>query len=151
VSKERDKEPVKEKRKEPVKAPPGLLLLAWLVPGLGHWILGRRRRALVFSLAVCCAFATGILIDGEVGYPRQDSPFSWLATLACSGSGILYIARMIWLNGFDLLSSFPFDLQGGGDTMAAGFAYGNTFFYTSGLMNLLTVLDVSDIFRGEKD
>ena len=42
-------------------------------------------------------------------------------------------------------------IDGGGDPVATGFNYGNTFLYTAGLMNLLTVLDVSDISRGEKD
>jgi len=35
--------------------------------------------------------------------------------------------------------------------VSVGFSYGNTFLYTGGLMNLLLVLDVSDIARGEKD
>ena len=57
----------------------------------------------------------------------------------------------MWLNGLsEILGGFPFD-QGGGSPSAAGFAYGNTFLYTAGLMNLLAVLDVSDIARGEKD
>jgi hypothetical protein len=59
---------------------------------------------------------------------------------------------LIWLNGLGgLLAGLPFDLQGGGSPSAAGFAYGNTFLYTAGLMNLLAVLDVSDIARGDKD
>jgi hypothetical protein len=135
------------------KAPTMLLAVAWLVPGLGHWILGKRRRAIVFAVIICCAFVTGVLIDGELGVPRHNHPFSWLATLACVGNGILYLGRLLWLNGFGGLFSgtFPFDLLGGGDPVAVGFSYGNTFLYTGGLMNLLTVLDVSDIARGEKD
>ena len=38
----------------------------------------------------------------------------------------------------------------GGDPVAAGFFYGKTFLYTAGLMNLLVVLDVHDIARGDK-
>jgi len=135
------------------KAPVMLLIAAWLVPGLGHLLLGKRHRALVFGLVVLASFVTGVLVDGELGTPREASPFSWLATIACCGNGALYFVRLIWLNGLDLLSlsSFPYQLQGGGSPTAAGFSYGNTFLYTAGLMNLLVMLDVSDITRGEKD
>ena len=133
-------------------APFAVLAAAWVIPGLGHWILGKRKRAVVFGIVVVCAFVTGVLLDGELGTPKPNNPFSWLAAFACLGNGILYIVRLVWLNGLgDLLAGIPFALQGGGSPSAAGFAYGNTFLYTAGLMNLLTVLDVSDIARGEKD
>ncbi len=134
------------------KAPPLLLAAAWLVPGIGHWILGKRHRALVFFAVVVCAFATGVTINGELGTPRPGEPFSWLATIACLGNGLLYLVRLAWVNGLSgLLDGLPFGLEGGGDPVSVGFSYGNTFLYTGGLMNLLLVLDVSDIARGEKD
>jgi hypothetical protein len=135
------------------KAPPMLLAAAWLVPGLGHWILGKKVRAVVFAALVVSGFVTGVLVDGELGTPRRGEPFSWLAAFACLGNGILYLLRLIWLNGFDgvFSAAFPYGIVGGGEPVAAGFNYGNTFLYTAGLMNLLTVLDVSDIARGEKD
>lgn len=134
------------------RAPLGLLVLAWLVPGLGHWLLGRRRRAVVFLFVIVSAFFTGIAAFGELGTPRPGEPFSWLATVACVGNGALYLGRVVWLNGLaGTLAGFPFGLDGGGDPVAVGFAYGNAFLYTGGLMNLLAVLDVSDIARGEKD
>jgi hypothetical protein len=129
-----------------------LLVAAWAVPGLGHWLLGRRVRAAVFATVIVVAFVTGVLLAGELGIPREGRPFSWLATFACFGNGVLYLVRLVWVNGFGgLVSRLLFDLSGGGSPSAAGFAYGNTFLYTAGLMNLLTVLDVSDIARGAKD
>lgn len=134
------------------KAPFLLLAVAWAIPGLGHWILGRRKRAVVFFLVVLCGFVTGVLLSGELGTPKPQNPFSWLAAFACMGNGILYFIRLLWLNGFgDFFAGLPYGLSGGGSPSAAGFAYGNTFLYTAGLMNLLTVLDVSDIVRGQKD
>ncbi len=132
-------------------APFALLGVAWLVPGLGHLILGKRIRAVVFFGVIAAGFVTGVLLDGEVGVPSVDNPFSWLSTLACAGNGLLYIIRLIWVNGLGgLFSNFPLGLEGGGDPVAAGFGYGKTFLITAGLMNLLTVLDVSDIARGAK-
>ena len=135
------------------KAPLALLAAAWMIPGLGHLLLGKRRRAVVFGVVIVCAFVTGVLVDGELGAPHRGEPFSWLATLACLGNGILYIGRLLWLNGLGGLfgGGFPYGLFGGGDPVSAGFVYGNAFLYTGGLMNLLAVLDVSDIARGEKD
>ncbi len=129
-----------------------LLIGSWFLPGFGHWRLGKKRRAGVFAVVIFCAFVTGVLLHGEIGTPKPESPFSWLAAFACLGNGVLAIGRLVWLNGLGgLLGGFPFGLQGGGSPSAAGFAYGNTFLYTAGLMNLLAVLDVSDISRGEKD
>lgn len=134
------------------RTPFSLLAGAWLVPGLGHWILGKKQRAVVFAIVIVCAFITGIVLEGEIGTPKPQNPFSWLATFACLGNGILGLGRLLWLNGLGgLLGNLPFGLQGGGSPSAAGFAYGNTFLYTAGLMNLLAVLDVSDIARGDKD
>ena len=129
-----------------------LLLTAWLVPGLGHWLLGKRVRAVVFALLVLAAFTTGVLLDGELAVPQQHNPLSWFFTFGCFGNGVLYLLRLLWINGLDGIfnSGFPYSLQGGGDAVSAGFFYGKTFLYTGGLMNLLVVLDVHDIARGEK-
>lgn len=130
----------------------GLLFLAWLIPGLGHWLLGKRVRAGVFAAVVLAAFVTGVLLDGELAVPQQNSPLSWFFAFGCLGNGMLYLFRLLWVNGLDGLISatFPYGLQGGGDPVAAGFFYGKTFLYTAGLMNLLVVLDVHDIASGDK-
>lgn len=133
----------------PVQWP--LLCISWLVPGLGHFLLGRKLRAFVFASVICAAFITGVLLNGEIGVPQSGNPFSWLSTMAGLGNGALYFLRLIWVNGIGgLFSSLPLGLSGGGDPAALGFAYGKTFLISAGLMNLLVVLDVSDISRGVK-
>jgi hypothetical protein len=134
------------------EVPWGLLVVAWLVPGLGHWILGKKVRAAVFAAVIVAAFLTGLVLDGELGVMKPNSPFSWMGTLACLGNGVLYFIRLVSINGFgDAITGWPFGLDGGGNPMSAGYAYGKTFLVTAGLMNLLTVLDASDIARGAKD
>jgi hypothetical protein len=119
-------------------ARPLLLVLAWLVPGLGHLLLGRYKRAAVFGFVVIASFVTGILLSGEVAGLQRGNPFSYLTTIGCLGNGLLYfISKQLGI--------------GLGDPTAAGFNYGNTFLYTAGLMNLLVILDVSDIAVGRKE
>jgi len=128
-----------------------LLALSWLIPGAGHLLLGKRVRAVVFASVILAAFITGVLLSGELGVPRPGEPFSWLATAAGLGNGILYFLRLFWLNGIGgFFSSLPLGLSGGGETAALGFDYGKVFLISAGLMNLLVVLDASDIARGIK-
>jgi len=114
-----------------------LLAAAWLVPGLGHLILGKKVRAGVFAGVVLACFLTGLALHGELTTPHPGAPFSYLGFLASLGNGLLYIVGR--LTGL-----------GAGNPMAAGFSYGNTFLITGGFINLLTLLDVSDIARGVK-
>ena len=139
-----------EKKPNPVSK--ALIFVSWLVPGLGHWLLGKRVRAGVFAAVIVAAFVTGVLLNGELAVPQQNSPLSWFFAFGCMGNGALYFIRLLLVNGFDGLftSAFPYGIQGGGDPVAAGFFYGKTFLYTAGLMNLLVVLDVHDIARGDK-
>jgi hypothetical protein len=141
-----------ESQEPPKPVAKWLLLVAWLVPGLGHWLLGKRVRAGVFAGVIVASFVTGILLNGELAVPQDNSPLTWFFTFGCLGNGGLYLVRLAMVNGMDglLNSAFPYGFQGGGDPVAAGFFYGKTFLYTAGLMNLLVVLDVFDIARGDK-
>jgi len=38
------------------------LLAAWLVPGLGHWMIGRRRKALLLFATITACFLAGLLL-----------------------------------------------------------------------------------------
>ena len=117
---------------------PVLMLLAWLVPGLGHLLLGRRVRAAVFCAVIVVAFVVGLTLNGELTLPQAGDPLSYLAAIAGLGNGVLFfVAR-------------HFDL-GQGAVTAAGFEYGNTFLLTAGMMNLLLILDTHDIAVGKKD
>ena len=127
----------------PAKAPArlplaALMAAAWLVPGLGHLLLGRRQRAAVFAAVIAIAFVVGLALDGELILPRAGDPLSYLAAIANLGSGVLFfVAKLAGL--------------GDGVVTAASYEYGNTFLLTAGMMNLLLVLDTHDIAVGKKD
>lgn len=128
---------------------PVLLVLAWLVPGLGHALLGRRLRAAVFFVVVVVGFVLGLALDGELMLPASgdalaflsmpaSDPLRFLALIASVGNGLMFfIAHAVG--------------AGQGTVTAAAYEFGNTFLLTSGMMNLLLILDAHDIATGKKD
>lgn len=116
----------------------GTLAVAWLVPGAGHFMLGRRGRGVTFFLLVLAAVVTGFLLMGNLYRVLPDQPLTILATLGSMGMGAPYFFLRFYL-GYQ------------GDLTSVGFEYGTAFLLTAGLMNLLLVLDAWDIARGRKE
>lgn len=107
-------------------------LLAWLVPGTGHLLVGRWGRALLFGPLIGTLFLAGLALDGKVYRPVEGDPLSYLAALGASGVGSLYIV----VHALEL---------GEGDAAAPYHEYGNTFTLVAGLLNLLVILDAFDL------
>lgn len=129
----------RERPAPPAPAPPMAYLaslLAWLVPGAGHLVLGRRGRGVAFAVLVFSALALGCLLHGQLWTTFAGSPLIVLRSLGCLGSGLAY---------FVLLGT---GYQGQIETVS--FDYGSAFLITAGLMNLLLVLDAWDIATGRK-
>ncbi|HUP63162.1 MAG TPA: DUF6677 family protein [Thermoanaerobaculia bacterium] len=114
------------------------MLLAYAVPGAGHFYLGRRGRAVAFFVIVVFMFVLGLSIDGSL-YMLAESRGSLLRILASIGSmgaGALYfIAKAMGPHG---------------NVTSITYEYGTTYVLTAGLMNLLLVLDCWDIAKGKK-
>ncbi len=113
------------------------LLASWLLPGAGHFILGRRSRAVAFFILVMAALAIGSLLGGNLHRILPNQPLTVLATLGSVGMGSPYFI-MRYLVGYQ------------GDIVSAGYEYGSAFILTAGLMNMLLMLDVWDILRRRK-
>jgi TM2 domain-containing membrane protein YozV len=113
-------------------------LLAWIVPGLGHFYLGRRRTGILFAIIVTVCFVLGLSFEGRLYTIEQGQPLTILATFAVYGAGILNLAARA-------LSS-----NVGGTVLAPTYEYGCAYILTAGLMNLLLMLDAWDIATGRK-
>jgi hypothetical protein len=111
--------------------------VAWLVPGAGHLLLGRRQKGLVFLLAIPAMFAIGLVLSGRVFPFEFSQPLVALAALAARGVGLLAFL-VAW---FEL---------GRGVVTAASYEYGNAFLIVSGLLNMLVALDAFDVATGRK-
>lgn len=123
-------------------------LLAWLLPGCGHLVLGQWLRGLAFALLVGSTGAVGLALRGRLywfGYGVSAAPVDPLAapespvlvgaaSLVSVGLGLPALA-LRWLVGYQ------------GELTAPGYEYGTAFLLTAGLMNLLLVLDAWDEAR----
>lgn len=131
----------------PAGAPPqadGLLrpllvaVAAWVVPGSGHLLLKKHRRAAVVGGVVLFSFLFGCWLQGHLYVVVPEQPLSRLATLSSMGAGVPYF-----------LARYLVEYQG--DIYSSTFEYGKAFLLTAGLLNLLAVLDAWDIANGSKD
>ena len=109
-----------------------LVLLAWAVPGLGHLMLRRWGRAILFFVAAGGLAVTGFLMRGNVFAPRSGDSFGMLGFLADAGSGVFYLFARLFE-------------AGGPDVSRAAGDYGTRFIATAGIVNLLSVLDAYEI------
>ncbi len=110
---------------------------AWLVPGLGHLLLGKKWRALILFVAIVMMFLFGLAMKGEFFALGTGS---YLETLGYVGVWGMGLAR--WLATF-----FGY---AGGDPFFPSADYGTAFLISAGMLNVLTVFDVFDIAMGRK-
>lgn len=109
---------------------------AWIVPGLGHLWLGRRK-GLIFLIVLPVMFVLGLALRGRIFPVELSQPLVALAALANMGVGLPYfIARGL---GY-----------GAGEVVAVTYEYGNTFLIVAGLLNTLVVIDAFDVSMGRK-
>jgi len=135
-------------------------LVAWLLPGAGHVMIGRTLSGLVFAAVVGVTFFTGLTLGGTVYAFDFEQPLSFLATAANVGAGPVDA----WAR-YETFNELRFRMPDSrvdpklrqrvlrrvrSRYEAQGHSYGRTFLLTAGLMNLLLILDVFDRCIGRK-
>ena len=127
-------------QKNPIN--PALALVAavagWLVPGLGHVLLRKWGKAIVYFFAVAILALVGLWMRGNVFNSNAADAFDMLGFLADIGSGVFYF----------LAGTIN---PAGADVSRASGDYGTRLFATAGVLNLLCVLEVLQIGFGSKD
>jgi hypothetical protein len=117
--------------------PLGTILLAWLVPGGGHLLVGQVRKGAVFLVVLVGMFAIGIAFEGQLFAFDTAEPLVFLGAAAQWAAGLPRLVTGL-LGG------------GRGDVVAVTYEYGNTFLIVAGLLNMLVALDALDRARGVK-
>lgn len=135
-------------------------VLAWLVPGAGHFYLGKRGKAALFLAVVLTTFVCGLGLQGRVYLADSEQPLSYLATFANLALGPLDLAGRVASYGRVLFVSPPETDRVAyqqildrtrARMLAVTHEYGTTFILTAGLMNILLILDVFDLGIGRKN
>ncbi len=131
--------------------------LAWMVPGLGHILLHRYKRGIVFLVIIPLLFFGGLDLGAKIYHYEANEPLSFFAMVAQFGMGVPYfVARAIANYGRvhtgSALAAFAGNFRfGEGYIEKVTFEYGNTFAIIAGLLNFLVILDAYDIAMGRKN
>lgn len=113
------------------------VVAAMLFPGLGHLILGKWVRSILFACAILSLFCLGLAVEGKLHGLDLSEFIVMLYFFADISNGLPYVLARNW--GY-----------GGGNPQNQSYEYGNTFLAVAGLLNLLVVLNAFDISVGRK-
>lgn len=136
------------------------ILAGWLLPGLGHALLHRIRRGVLFGAVVFACFGLGVAYDGRLALRDPGQPI--LSTLQLGAN--LGVGPADVLARWAAYGRPAYALSGvpghpGSEELRKSFRnrartgasnYGTAYLWTAGLMNLLLLLDVWDIARRGK-
>ena len=114
-----------------------VLLIAWLIPGAGHFILGKWIRGLLLLGAILGMFLVGLGLQGKVYVPNTGNILDILGFAGQLGLGLLYmLARLLGWGASSVVTTL-------GD-------YGTKFLVVGGLLNLISAADAHSLASGRK-
>ncbi len=116
----------------------GAAIAGWIVPGLGHLLLRKWDKAIVYFLTVGALAVAGLLMRGNVFTAAGGDAFDMLGFFADIGSGIFYFL------------SHTINAAGPDVSRAAG-DNGTRLFATAGVLNMLCMLEAFQIGMGHKN
>ena len=112
------------------------LIAGWLVPGAGHFLLGKWGRGALLAASILGMFGTGLAMDGQIHTGAHDI-LDMLGFAGDLGNGVLYIvSRALGL---------------GGDQIQVTTAdWGTRFIVVAGLLNVIAAVDAHNLRTGRK-
>jgi hypothetical protein len=114
-----------------------VLLVGWLVPGAGHFLLGKWVRALLLFAAILTMYITGLALSGQVYTPNTGDVLDMLGFAGQLGTGLLYVlARFFGWGATSVVNAL-------GD-------YGTKFLVVGGLLNVIAAIDAHSLANGRK-
>lgn len=117
-------------------------LLAWLIPGGGHWLLGMRDRALVIFFAVTSLFIFGLAMGSIEVIDPQNSK-AWFFAQILTGLPTI-IVTFVQNNAVGVMQTV--DISGNA-IFGRGVNLAQVYTGIAGLLNLLCVVDA--LFRAQ--
>jgi TM2 domain-containing membrane protein YozV len=112
------------------------LIVGWLVPGAGHFLVRKWGRGLLLALAILTMFVLGVAMQGKV-YSGAHDILDILGLVGDLGSGLLYFVTRALGLGADSVQVTTAD-------------YGTRFIVVAGLLNVIAAVDAHNLRTGRK-
>jgi hypothetical protein len=112
------------------------LIVGWLVPGAGHFLLRKWYRGALLAASVVGMFAMGIAMQGKL----HSNPHDILDILSLAGdlgNGLLYVVSRALGLGAEHVQVTTAD-------------YGTRFIVVAGLLNVIAAVDAHNLRTGRK-
>ena len=113
------------------------LIAGWLVPGAGHFLLGKWVRGLLLAAAIVLMFALGLAMHGKLYTGAQDI-LDILGMVGDLGNGALFFVGRLMGLGADPVQVTTAD-------------YGSKFIVVAGLLNVIAAVDAHNLRTGRKE
>jgi hypothetical protein len=114
-----------------------VLIVGWLVPGAGHFLVGKWVRALLLFAAVVTMYAVGLGLAGKVYMPNTGDLLDMLGFVGQLGTGLLYaVARLFGWGASSVVNTLA--------------DYGTKFLVVGGLLNIIAAVDAHSLANGRK-
>jgi hypothetical protein len=115
---------------------PWLVLFAgWLVPGAGHFLLGKWVRGTLIFASILGMYLLGLGLQGKIYVPNSGDILDILGFLGQVGMGY-FLARLFGWGASSVLMTL-------GD-------YGTKFLTVAGLLNIIAAVDAHSLSNGRK-
>jgi TM2 domain-containing membrane protein YozV len=114
-----------------------VLIVGWLIPGAGHFILRKPIRGLLLLISIVAMFSIGIALQGKIYTPNTGDLLDILGFVGQLGAGLLYAGARIF--GW-----------GAPSAQIALADYGTKFIVCSGLLNVIAAVDAHSLANGRK-
>jgi len=112
------------------------LIAGWLVPGAGHFLLGKWVRGSLLAASVLGMFAAGLAMQGKL-YTSVHDILDILCLAGGLGNGLLYVAGRVAGWGAEQVQTTVAD-------------WGARFIVVSGLLNVIAAVDAHNLRTGRK-
>jgi hypothetical protein len=112
------------------------LIAGWLVPGAGHFLLGKWGRGALLAASVVGMFVVGLAMQGKL-FSNVHDILDLLGLVGDLGNGLLFLVGRVVGLGADQVQITSQD-------------WGTRFIEVAGLLNVIAAVDAHNIRTGRK-